>query len=70
MSINLFILDIELPPLEERQLVPMSPVPDWRGIEPRKSPRRHADIRGPELVNNDLIYGQFGIMVSIHLFSR
>ena len=55
--------DIPMPPIEERTLIPMSPVPNWHGIEPRKSSRRLADIRGPELINNDLIYGQFGIMV-------
>ena len=52
-----------MPPIEERTLIQMSPVPNWHGIEPRKSSRRYADIRGPELINNDLIYGQFGIMV-------
>lgn len=49
--------------MEQRKLVALNPVPDWGNLEPRKSPRRLADIRGPELINNDLIYGQFGIMV-------
>lgn len=60
---------IPMPPIEERTLIQMSPVPNWHGIEPRKSSRRYADIRGPELINNDLIYGQFGIMAvsGVHL---
>lgn len=60
---------VQLPPEEERQLIPLLPVPSWHGVEPRKSPRNYKDIRGPELVNNDLIYGQFGIMTltGVHL---
>ena len=57
-----------MPPFEERELVQMAPVPNWRGIEPRKSSRRYADLRGPELINNDLLYGQFGIMVCLFVF--
>ncbi|XP_017490084.1 PREDICTED: 39S ribosomal protein L16, mitochondrial-like [Rhagoletis zephyria] len=53
---------IKLPPEEERELVQLLPVPSWYGIEPRKAPRDYSHMRGPELINNDLVYGQFGIM--------
>jgi len=60
---SFLLLDIKLPPEEERELVPLLPVPSWHGVDPRKMTRNYADMRGPELVHNDLIYGQFGIMV-------
>lgn len=56
--------DIKLPPEEERQLIALMPVPSWHGVEPKKMARNYADMRGPELVNNDLIHGQFGVMVN------
>lgn len=61
---TLRLLDVKMPPEEERELVPLLAVPNWHGVEPRKWPRNLADLRGPETVNNDLLYGQYGIMVS------
>lgn len=51
-----------MPPEDQRELPQLPPIPDWHGLEPRKMSRNYADLRGPELVNNDLVYGQFGIM--------
>jgi large subunit ribosomal protein L16 len=57
--------DIELPPEAERPLVAMEPMPTWHGVRPRKYPRQMHDIRGPELVNNQLLHKQYGIIVCI-----
>ncbi|CAG2163993.1 unnamed protein product [Oppiella nova] len=54
--------DIELPPEAERPLVAMEPMPTWHGVRPRKYPRQMHDIRGPELVNNQLLHKQYGII--------
>lgn len=53
-----------MPPEEERELIALEPTPDWHGVRPRKYMRQMHDIRGPELVNNQLIHKQFGIIVS------
>ncbi|CAG2100936.1 unnamed protein product [Medioppia subpectinata] len=53
---------IELPPEAERPLVAMEPMPSWHGVRPRKFPRQQHDIRGPELVNNQLLHKQYGII--------
>ena len=64
-----FNIDIPMPPENERELIALPPVPDWQDVEPRKASRKLADIRGPELVNNHLLHGQFGIMAvtGVHL---
>lgn len=54
-----------MPPEEERQLIPLEPAPSWHGVRPRKFFREMFDIRGPELINNQLIHKQFGIIVSM-----
>ena len=58
-----------MPPEDERELIPLPPQPNFHGKEPKKYSRNYADLRGPELVNNDLIHGQFGIMAvtGVHL---
>jgi len=53
---------ISLPAEEERPLIALEPTPSWHGVRPRKYPRQLHDIRGPELVNNQLIHKQFGII--------
>ena len=52
-----------MPPEEERTLIALEATPSWHGVRPRKYPRQLHDIRGPELVNNQLIQKQYGIMV-------
>jgi hypothetical protein len=59
----LFGIDIELPPEDERQLIAMDAIPNWHGVRPRKWMRDLHDIRGPELINNELIHKQFGLIV-------
>lgn len=53
---------IELPPEEERSLPPMEAIPDWHGVRPRKFEKSLHDIKGPELINNELIHKQFGLV--------
>ncbi|GAB6030015.1 mitochondrial ribosomal large subunit component [Chamberlinius hualienensis] len=52
---------IEMP--ENRKLRPMLKTPLYpAGIRPPKMTKRLADIRGPELVHNNFIHGQFGLV--------
>ncbi|XP_054168111.1 39S ribosomal protein L16, mitochondrial-like [Oppia nitens] len=53
---------IELPPEHERQLIALEPTPDWHGVRPRKFTKQRHDIMGPEVVNNQLIHRQYGII--------
>lgn len=57
---------MELP--ESRKLQILDPVPDWHGVRPMKYPKDLQDIRGPELIHNDLLYKQYGIMVCKQIF--
>ncbi|XP_067933585.1 large ribosomal subunit protein uL16m-like [Watersipora subatra] len=55
--------NVIMPPLENRKLplLPKVPPSIALGQKMRKVPKRLLDMRGPELVHNKLIYGQFGI---------
>ncbi len=51
-------------PPDRRKLHPLLRSPLTGGTErPVKYPRRHYDVRGPELINHKLIHQQFGIQV-------
>jgi len=63
---DLFLnLDVEMPPLEERQLPIVDSVPTMpNGVTVRKLNKKLEEMRGPEVIKNRLIYKQFGIIVS------
>ena len=55
--------DIIMPPMENRKLPFIDAIPVLpAGLKPHKYQRRPYDSRGPELIHNQLIYNQYGIV--------
>ena len=60
--------DVQFPLWERRKLPLLMRAPQQNNTQkPRKMPKRLIDMRGPELVHNQLIHKQFGIQVFRHL---
>lgn len=49
---------------DNRKLPQLDQVPNWGIIKPMRYQKRLYDMRGPELVHNNLMYNQYGIIVS------